>query len=141
MYVLGGVESAVAIIVSNMSVIIPAILRALEVGDPFMQEDTVDPKFSTGIEIAPATLTTIELALPTSSATDTTDSSKSRGEVTVVASRRASHDLDTKDGRDYQLTMDGGSSKSMRIELFADGPDVPDSLAQMKSLPRDQDGL
>ena len=134
-------ESAVAIIVSNMSVIIPAILRALGVGDPFMQEDTVDPKFSTGVEIAPVTLTTIELALPTSSATDTAESSKSRGEVTVVASRRASRELDAKDGRDYQLAMDGGSSKSMRIERLADGSDVSDSLAQTKALPRDREGL
>ena len=48
---LGGVEVAVAIIMCNMSIIIPAILRALGIGDPFMQEDTVDPKSSTGVEI------------------------------------------------------------------------------------------
>ena len=44
-------EAAVAVVECNMSIIIPAILRALGIGDPFMQEDTVNPKFSTGVEI------------------------------------------------------------------------------------------
>ena len=76
---LGGVEAAVAIIVSNMSVIIPAILRTLGVGDPFMQEDTVDLTFNTGIEIVRMTSTRIELGLQTSAGTAITDSSMSRG--------------------------------------------------------------
>ena len=135
-----------AIIVSNMSVIIPAILRALGVGDPFMQEDTVDPRFSTGVDIAPATSTTIELAFPTCTGTDTTAGSKSRGEVTVVVSHRASDDLDTKDGCDHRLAMQAsdclrGSPKSMKIEPPADGSDVPDPSAQTKSLPRGHEGL
>ena len=58
-------EAAVSVIVSSMSVIIPAILRALDFGDPFMQEEAVDPSFDTGVEIARMNLTRVELGLPT----------------------------------------------------------------------------
>ena len=56
----GGVEAAVSIAVCNMSVIIPAILCALGVGDPFMREDTVSTNFST-VEVARMTSTRVEL--------------------------------------------------------------------------------
>lgn len=52
----GSVSVAVATILCNMSVIIPAILHALGVGDPFMQEDTVDSNYS-AIEMARMTST------------------------------------------------------------------------------------
>ena len=146
---LGGVESAVAIIVCSMSVIIPAILRTLGVGDPFMREDTVDPRFSTGIEIAHTTSTRIELGLLTSRGTEIVDGSKSEEAIGTVTSRqRDSIDLDAKDQK-HRLTtqtLDGslGDLKSTsRVEPPVDESDVTDSLTQLRSLPgvvkRDQD--
>jgi hypothetical protein len=133
--------------VCNMSVIIPAILRVLGVGDPFMREDSVDPKFSTGVEIAHITSTRIELGLLTSRGMEITDGSRSRGATGTVTSRqRDSVDLDAKDRR-HQLTtqtsdMSLGNLKSTsRVEPFVDESDIADSLARVRSLPavKDQD--
>jgi hypothetical protein len=77
----------------------PAILRVLGVGDPFMREDSVDPKFSTGVEIAHITSTRIELGLLTSRGMEITDGSRSRGATGTVTSRqRDSVDLDARTG-------------------------------------------
>ena len=60
----GGVEAAVSVIASSMSVILPAILRALDVGDPFMQLDTVELEIATSVEIARCTtLMSVELGV------------------------------------------------------------------------------
>ena len=136
----GGASVAVAIVVCNMSVIIPAILRALDVGDPFMQEDTVDPNYST-IEMARATSTRIELGLPTTRGTAITDSDESEGTVGAAASlQRHSVNLGTKVGRKHQLTTqtsDGSLSNSSttKIVQLADGSNVTASSVQVKSLP------
>ena len=140
----GAVSVAVAIIVSNMSVIIPAVLRALGVGDPFMREDTVDPNFST-IEMAPTTSTKrIELGLPKTHGTATTNSGRSEGGIGMAVFRqRYSGDLGGRDDQKHRLTMQAsdmtlGSSKTK----VADGPDSADSLTQVGNLPpvkRDQE--
>jgi len=124
----GGVEAAVSVIVCSMSVIIPAVLRALGVGDPFMQEDTVDPNLSTGVEIAHMTSTRVELGVPGTRGTGLTDSDESEGATgTVVSRRRFSVDLGTKDDHKYQLTT--------KVVPFADECHVMDSLARVRSLP------
>ena len=128
----GAVSVAVAIIVSNMSVIIPAILRALGVGDPFMQEDTVDPSFST-IEMARATSTTIELGLPKTRGMVVTDSAESEGAIRMTTFKQQdSGDLGTKDDHKHKLTMQAsdislGSSK-MKVLPFADEYETADSF-------------
>ena len=138
---LGGVEAAVAIIVSNMSVIIPAILRTLGVGDPFMQEDTVDLTFNTGIEIVRMTSTRIELGLQTSAGTAITDSSMSRGDTSMMTfQKRDLADLDTKDNQRHQLVTQSsngslGNSMLMRVEPLVVGSNIADPLAQVRSLP------
>jgi len=95
-----GVEAAVSVIVCSISVIIPAVLRALGVGDPFMREDTVDPNFSTGVEIARMTSTTrVELDLLGSRGTALTDGDESEGVTGIVVSlRRDSKGQDTEAG-------------------------------------------
>jgi len=125
----GGVEAAVSVIVCSMSVIIPAVLRALGVGDPFMREDTVDPNFTTGVEIARMTSTTrVELGLPGSLGTALTDSDEFNGATgTVVSLRRDSVDLGTKDDREHRLTR--------KVVPFAVECDVTDSLTKVRSLP------
>ena len=138
---LGGVESAVAIIVSNMSVIIPAILRTLGVGDPFMQEDTVDLSFNTGVEIVRMTSTRIELGLQTSTGTAITDSSMSRGDTSMMTfQKRDLADSDTKDNQRHQLvtqSSDGsfGNSMLMKVEPLVVGSNIADPLTQVRSLP------
>ena len=125
----GGVEAAVSVIVCSMSVIIPAVLRVLGVGDPFMREDTVDPNFTTGVEIARmSSMTRIELGLPGSGNTALTDSDESEGATgTAVSLRRDSVDFGTKGNHKHQLTM--------KIVPLADVCDVTDSLTQMRSVP------
>jgi len=125
-----------------MSVIIPAILRALNVGDPFMQEDTVGPNFSTSIEIARMTSTRIELGLLNIHSTGVTDSGESEGAIETVASRqrRDSVGLGVKDDRKHQITTqtsDGslGNSRTTKVVPLADESDITDSLAQVRSLP------
>jgi len=136
----GGVNVAVAIIVCNMSVIIPAILRALGVGDPFMQEDTVDPNYST-IEMARTTSTRIELGLPTTRGTAITESDESEGSAGAVASlQQHSVNLCVKDDRKFQLktqASDGSlrNSSMTKIVSLADEPSFTGSLVQVGSSP------
>lgn len=136
---------AVTIIVSNMSVIIPAILRALDVGDPFMQEDTVDPNFST-IEMARTTSTTIELGLPKPRGMAVTESDESEGAISMVTfGQQGSGDLSAKDNHEHPLVMQAsdvslGSSKTKVVPL-ADESDTADSLTQGRSLPPVENGL
>lgn len=54
---------AVSIIVCNMSVVIPAILRLLGVDDSFIQEIAFDLSLST-VEIAHVVSLSIELGIP-----------------------------------------------------------------------------
>ena len=130
----GGVEAAVSITVCNTTVIIPAVLRVLGVGDPFMREDTVDPKFSTGFDIAPMTLTRAEFTLPTSSSTRTIDSTRSERENGTVVSQQQSS-VDSEAGNDQKyLSMtwqtSGGSLgnfKLMSVVLPVDEADITDS--------------
>ena len=136
---------AVTIIVSNMSVIIPTILRALDVGDPFMQEDTVDPNFST-IEMAHTASTTIELGLPKTHGTAVTEGNESEGTISMVTFRQqGSGDLGVKDNHKHLLAMQAldvslGSSGTEVIPL-ADESDAADSLTQERSLPPVENGL
>ena len=139
-------EVAVSVIVSNMSVIIPAILRALGVGDPFMQEDTVDPGLNTDVDIARMFPTMVELGLPTSRGTAITDSDESEGGIGTVARQRGSTDLGAKEDHKHQLTTRGlgaslGDLKTTTVVPLADEPKATGSLVRVKSLPtirRDQ---
>jgi len=126
---------AVAIIVCNMSVIIPAVLRALGAGDPFMQEDTVDPNYST-IVMARMTSTRIELGLPTTRGTVITGSDESEGTIGAAESlRRHSVNLRVKGDREHQLTTQASdwSSTMTKVIPLADEPSVADSLVQVGS--------
>ena len=130
----GGVEAAVSIIVCNSTVIIPAVLRALGVGDPFMREDTVDPRFSTGIDIAPMTPAEVELDFPTSRGTRTTGSTEFEA-VSTLLSRQQQHsiDLDVKDDPKHRLAaqISGGSledSKSTNVILSIERSSITDSF-------------
>lgn len=128
-----------SIIVCNMSVVIPAVLRVLGVGDPFMRDDTMDPSTST-IEIARAPSTTIELTLPTSWRTALTDSDESQGTIGMVTSRRGSVDLGVEDDQKHRLTTqpsDGslGSFKSRKVVPLVDESDIADSLVQAGGSP------
>jgi hypothetical protein len=133
----GGVEAAVSIIVCSMSVIIPAILRGLGVGDPFMQEDTVDMDLSTSIDIARIG-TTIELGLSIARDTVITDSDESEG---PMASRRRDYaDFNGKGGGKHRLTAqasDGslGNPKTVKVIPLANECDIADSPAQARSTP------
>jgi len=105
--IFGCVEATVSVIVSSMSVIIPAILRALDVGDPFMQEDTVEPGFTTTVEIARMTLTRVELGLPTAHAINIAgrdDLEGVDGSIQTTKKRRDSVGLDERDDHKHRLT-------------------------------------
>jgi len=136
----GGVNSAVAIIVCNMSVIIPAMLRALGVGDPFMQEDSVDPNFST-IEMARTASTRVEFGLPTTRGTAITDSDESEGTVgAAVSLQQHTVNLDVKIDRTHQLTMHASngslrSSSTTKVGPLTDESSIADALAQVRSPP------
>jgi len=145
---LGGVAAAVSVTVCSMSVIIPAIFRALGVGDPFMRSDTVDPSFITSIEMARMTSGGIELSLPTSHSTGITDSTKSEGGIgTVGSQQRDTVGLDVKGDRKHRLTTrvsDGslGNLKPTKAAPFINESDITAPLAQVRSLPavkKDQD--
>jgi len=133
--IFGGVEAAVSITVCSTPVIIPAVLRALGVGDPFMREDTVDPQCSTGIEIARMTLATVELGLPTSCSTRTADSTKLEGEIGAVVFRQH-HSLDSgvkDEHRKHRLVtriMGGslGGLEPVNVILPIEESDATDSL-------------
>ena len=140
-------EGAVSIIVCNMSVIIPAILRVLGVGDPFMQEDTVDPNFST-VEIIRMTSTRVELGLPVVHGTVITDSDDTYEDISMAAPQRGGlGDLDAKDDRRHQLTTQPsdatlGDPKTTKVVPLVEESDIADSLAQVRGLPavkKDQD--
>jgi len=139
------VSVAVTIIVSNMSVIIPAILRALDLAGPFMQEDTIDPNFST-IEMARTASITIELGLPKTRGTVVTESDESEGAISMVTfGQQGSGDLNVKDNPIHLLAMQAsdvslGSSKT-RVVPLADESDTADSLMQGRSLPPAENGL
>jgi hypothetical protein len=131
------VEAAVSIIVCSMSVIIPAILRALGVGDPFMQEDTVEMDLSTSIDIARIG-TTIELGLSIARDTVITDSDESEGPT--VSRRQDYVDFNGKDDRKHRLTAqasDGslGNSKAVKVIPLSNEYDIADSPAQARSTP------
>ena len=134
----GGVEAAVSIIVCSMSVIIPAILRALDVGDPFMREDSVDLNFSSSIDITRTDTSGIELGLSIPPGMAITDSDDSEGPM--ASRQRHSVDLGVKDDRKQRLTAqasDGslGNSKTVKILPLIDECDITDSLAHMRSTP------
>lgn len=98
-----------------------------------MQEDTVDPRFSTGLEIARTmTSTVIELSLPTSHDTGTTDSTKLEAAIgTLVSRRQHSVDLDVIGDRKHQLATrisDGslGNLKPTSVVLSIGESDITD---------------
>ncbi|KAF9647420.1 hypothetical protein BDM02DRAFT_2702970 [Thelephora ganbajun] len=146
--IFAGVEAAVSVMVCSMSVIIPAILRALGAGDPFMQEDTVE-HLSTGVDIARMTSTRLELSLPTTGGAVITDHGGSEGAIGTVGSRkqRDSVCLNVENDQKHRLTMqasDGSLGTSTKeVMPLADESDIADSLAlEVRSLPavkKDQD--
>ena len=126
-----------------MSVIIPAILRALDVGDPFMQEDTVDPGFTTTVEMARMTLTRVELGLPIVHVVRNAgngDREAVNGSATPK-NRRDSVGLDEKEDHKHRLTTqisDGslGTSVTTKIASHAGECEVPGPQAfEIRSLP------
>ena len=135
-YSTGCVEVAVSIIVCNMSLIIPAVLRALGVGDPFMQEDTVDLDLSAGVDIARMYPARVEVGLPTFRGTGITDSDEG-GIGTIVHQQRGSIDLGAKDDQKHQLTTQASDASlgDMRVTPLADESKIADSLVRVSSLP------
>jgi len=126
-----------------MSVIIPAVLRSLGVGDPFMQQDTVDPGLSTGVEIAHTSSTRIELGLPTTVSTAVWASDDSEVDIgrTAPRWRRDSVDFGAKEDKDHRLTMQtseaslGNLKAKQVVREPADERDITDSIVQVRSLP------
>lgn len=128
-----------------MSVIIPAILRALDVGDPFMQEDTVDPGFTTTVEIAPMTLTRVELGLPiahVSAVAGNNNCPRGANANTAAPQKRDSiGSVDELQGHEHRLTLQAsddslGTSVETKVELPSDECDITDYRAfQARSLP------
>ena len=120
---------AVSIIVCNMSVIIPAVLRAVGVGDPFMQEDTADPNFST-IEMAHTASTRIELGLPKTRGTAVTDSDESDGTLDAAASlQQHTVNFNVKSDPKHQITTqasDGSLRDSSTTEVVPLEVDIED---------------
>ena len=131
---LGGVEAAVSITVCSTPVIIPAVLRALGAGDPFMREDAVDSQYSTGLEIARMTFATVELNLPTSGSTRTTDSAKLKGGIDTLVSRQQNPaDSDVGGDQKYRILTrisSGplGGLKPTTVVLPIGDSDTADSL-------------
>jgi len=136
----GGVEAAVSIIVCSMSVIIPAVLRTLGVGDPFMREDTVDMNLSTGPDIVRIN-TTIELGLPIFCGTVVTDSGESEG---PMASRQLDLVvLNWKSGKEHRLmaqASNGSLGNPKKVLSLADERDIADSLARVRSTEGSESG-
>jgi hypothetical protein len=136
------VEAAVSVIVSSMSVIIPAILRALDVGDPFMQEDTVDPGFGTTVEIARMTLTRVELGLPITHAVGVAGRGDREGVIGsgTPKKRRDSVGLESKEDQKHRLTTQVsdeslGTSVTTKIASHADECDASPQAFEVGSLP------
>lgn len=124
-----------SVMVCSMSVIIPAILRALDVGDPFMQEDTVDPGFTTTVDIVPMTLTRVELGLPLP------NNSRPRATNTATPHKRDSiGSVGETRGQRHRLTLQVsgdslGTSVETKVALDSDKCDVTDYRAfQARSL-------
>ena len=134
-----GVEAAVSIIVCSMSVIIPAVLRALGAGDPFMREDTVDMDLNPTIHIARANTTSIELGLPMAHGTVITDSDESDGPM--ASQRRDLVDLDLKDDKGYRLTGQASDASPENPRTVKDLPlvvhecDITDLSAEARTAP------
>ena len=129
----GGVEAAVSIVVSSMSVVIPAILRALGFRDPFKQVDTVDLVPATSIEIARTTLTMFELGLQVATITESGDNPEG-GVSTVTPPKLNPAGLDTKHDQMHQVTAqtsDGslGTSVTATVLSHPDKCEGTDSLA------------
>lgn len=127
-----------SIIVCSMSVIIPAVLRALGAGDPFMREDTVDMDLSTTVHIARVNTTRIELGLPIAHDMVITDSDESDGPM--ASPRRDLVDLDVKDDKGYQLTGQASEASLENPRTVKDLPlvgecDITDSSAQVRTTP------
>ena len=124
-----------------MSVIIPAVLRVLGAGDPFMQEDTVDPNFSTGVDIVMASTTRIELGFPIPRRTVIMDRGESDGALGAMESRQRNLvNLNVKDDEKRQLTTqasDGslGNLGTAKVLPLADECEITDPLAQERSSP------
>lgn len=143
--IFGGVEAAVSIAVCNATVIIPAVLRVLGVGDPFMREDTVDPNYSTRLDIVRMGSTRVELSLPTSGGTATTDSSKSESAIDAKEPpRQCSDDSCVKDIQKHRLTVrtSGGSlggQKLTNILFPVGGSAISDSSCSPSSIKIDRD--
>jgi hypothetical protein len=131
----GGVEAAVSVMVCSMSVIIPAILRALGVGDPFMQTDTVDPGFSSGVEIVRMSMTGVELGLATTHVVDVAGSDEHEEATGAVTPRKSqslagSEAMDDQKRRLATQVSDGslGTSVMTKVASRADEHDIADSL-------------
>ena len=132
-----------SVIVCSMSVIIPAILRALDVGDPFMQEDTVDPGYTTTVEISPMTLTRVELGLPTTHVpTVAGNNDRSRATSTAIPQKRDSvGSVDEMRDHEHRLTPQNsddslGTSVETKVALHSDESDITDYRAfQVRSSP------
>ena len=131
-----------SVIVCSMSVIIPAILRTLDVGDPFMQEDTVDPGFTTTVNIAPMTLTRVELGSPTTHV-PAVAGNISRSTVTNTAiphKRESIGSVGEMQGQKHRLMpqVSGdslGTSVETKVALRSDECDITDYRAfQARSL-------
>ena len=108
------------IITRSMSDIIPTI----SVGDPFMQEDTVELNFSTSVDIA-----RLELGLPITRETVTaiTDSVETEGAFsTMTLQQRGLVDMDARTDKKHRLAarvLDGspGSSRTTKGSPLTDG--------------------
>ena len=111
----------------------------MDVGDPFMQEDTVDLNLSTDVDIA-----RFELGLPITCGTVTviTDSGEMEGALgTMALQQRDFVDMNVGIDKKHRLTAqvsDGslGSSKTTKCMPLTDGRcDITHPVAQARGLP------
>ena len=128
-----------SIIVCSASVIIPAVLRALGAGDPFMREDTVDMDLSTTVYIAQMDTTRIEPGLPIAHGTVITESDESDGPM--ASQRRDPVDSDVKDDKGCRLTSQASDALLEKprtvkdLPLVVDECDITDSLTRVRTTP------
>lgn len=112
-----------------------------------MREDTVDPRYSIGLEIARTTFTGTELSLPISWGTGATNTTELEGaNVTVVSRQQQSIDLNVREDRKFRLAtqISGvplGDLKLTSIVLPIDKSDTANSLYSPVSpvVKKDQD--
>jgi hypothetical protein len=124
--------------VCSMSVIIPAILRALGVGDPFMQTDSVDPGSNSTIEIVGRSLTGVGLGPLITHVVAVTGSDEPEEAAGAVTPRK-SRSLIGSDARDDQRCRlvtqipDGslGTSVMTKVISRTDECDITDSLPRV----------